>query len=155
MNDGKLIVRAARREDLEDIVRLLAQDAIPDVPVELGPPLPAYYLAAFERIDADPGELLVAAKLDDEIVGTFQMSFIPYLMWRGGQVAQIEAVRVAAHLRGQGIGERMMRWAIEEAHARGCVRIQLDTNKARTDAHRFYERLGFKATHEGMKLFLG
>jgi N-acetylglutamate synthase-like GNAT family acetyltransferase len=71
-----------------------------------------------------------------------------------GQVAHIEFVRVSAALRGQRIGERMMRWAIEHARSRGCVRVQLDTNHARADAHRFYERLGFKATHAGMKLFL-
>jgi GNAT superfamily N-acetyltransferase len=148
-------MRSARQEDLEVILSLLAQDAILEVPIELGPPVPDYYQEAFKRIDADPGELLAVAELDGAVVGTFQMSFIPYLMWRGGQVAQIEFVRVAAHLRGQRIGEHMMRWAIDQARSRGCIRVQLDTNKTRADAHRFYERLGFKATHEGMKLFLG
>jgi GNAT superfamily N-acetyltransferase len=148
-------MRPARQSDLEPILHLLAQDAILEVPVELGPPVPDYYLDAFKRIDADPGELLAVAELDGAVVGTFQMSFIPYLMWRGGHVAQIEFVRVAAHLRGRRIGEQMMHWAIDRARSQGCVRIQLGTNKARVDAHRFYERLGFKATHEGMKLFLG
>ncbi|GAB2692623.1 GNAT family N-acetyltransferase [Nocardia thraciensis] len=150
-----LLMRTARHDDLPDVLQLMTQDAMLDIPIDVGPPLPSYYLTAFERIDADPGELLVVAQLGDKIVGTFQMSFIPYLMWRGGQIAQIEFVRVAAHLRGRRIGERMMHWAIDEARSRGCARIQLDTNKARADAHRFYERLGFKATHEGMKLFLG
>jgi len=155
MTDSELLIRPARRKDLDTILQLLAQDAILEIPVELGPPVPDYYLEAFERIDADPGEQLVVAELDSAVVGTFQMSFIPYLMWRGGYVAEIEFVRVARHLRGRRIGEQMMRWAIGQARSRGCVRVQLGTNKARADAHRFYERLGFKATHEGMKLFLG
>lgn len=73
-------------------------------------------------------------------------------MHRGGAVAQIEAVRVAAGLRGQGLGAQLLRWAIEEARSRGCWRVQLTTNKLRKDAHRFYKRLGFQDTHEGMKL---
>jgi len=155
MADTPLVVRRARAEDLPSILNLLAQDAIVEIPIETGPPVPAYYLDAFARIDTDPGELLAVADIDQTVVGTFQMSFIPYLMWRGGHVAQIEFVRVTASLRGQRIGERMMRWAIDHARARGCARVQLDTNNSRTDAHRFYERLGFKATHTGMKLFLG
>ncbi|QIS21602.1 GNAT family N-acetyltransferase [Nocardia terpenica] len=149
-----LIIRAARRSDVAAVVSLMAQDAISDVTLEVGPPLPAHYVAAFETIDADPGELLMVAELDGAIVGTFRMSFMPTLLWQGGQIAQIESVRVDADRRGHGIGAHMMRWAIEESQRRGCARVQLTTNKSRTDAHRFYERLGFKATHEGMKLVL-
>lgn len=149
-----LIIRAARRSDVAAVVSLMAQDAISDVALEVGPPLPAHYVAAFETIDADPGELLMVAELDGAIVGTFRISFMPTLLWQGGQIAQIESVRVDADRRGHGIGAHMMRWAIEESRRRGCARVQLTTNKSRTDAHRFYERLGFKATHEGMKLTL-
>ncbi|WP_172386313.1 GNAT family N-acetyltransferase [Streptomyces sp. MNP-20] len=109
---------------------------------------------AFERIDTDPRELLAVAEIDTAVVGTFQISFIPYLVWGGGSVAQIEFVRVSSALRGRRIGEHMMRWAITQACSRGCLRVQLDTKNLRTDAHRFYERLGFRPTHTGMKLFL-
>ncbi|MEU2560467.1 GNAT family N-acetyltransferase [Streptomyces longispororuber] len=151
----KVLMRPAQPADLESILRLLAQDAILEVPVETGPPVPQYYVDAFARISADPGQLLAVAEVQGEVVGTFQVSFIPYLLWRGGLVAQIESVRVAEHLRGQRVGEQMMRWAVEQARSRGCARVQLSTHKTRDRAHRFYERLGFRATHEGMKLFLG
>lgn len=150
-----LAIRRARPGDVLAIVHLLAADAIREMDEDLSESLPQAYTDAYERIAADPKQLLVAAESDGEVVGTLQLTFIPYLMYRGGTVAQIEAVRVAAHLRGKGIGEQMVRWAIERAQEHGCVRVQLTTNKARTDAHRFYERLGFVATHEGLKLFLG
>jgi len=88
------------------------------------------------------------------IVGTMQLSFLPYLTYRGGWRMQIEAVRIASGHRGAGIGERLFRWAIERARERGCHLVQLTTDKARPDALRFYERLGFRASHEGMKLHL-
>lgn len=86
------------------------------------------------------------------IVGTFMLSFIRHLMRKGSLVAQLEAVRVDSTARRRGIGEKMVRWAIEESKRRGCSRLQLTTHKSRKDAHRFYGRLRFQATHEGMKL---
>ncbi|MGP4113666.1 GNAT family N-acetyltransferase [Streptomyces sp. 4N509B] len=149
-------MRRARHADLAAVLHLLSQDALPAPEVEIGPgdPVPRVYVEAFERIDADPGQLLAVAELDGAVVGTLQLSFVPYLTRRGTPVAMVEAVRVDRRLRRRGVGEHMMRWALGQARARGCVRVQLTSNKARADAHRFYERLGFRATHEGMKLHL-
>ena len=88
------------------------------------------------------------------MIGTFQLTTIPYLTFQGGKRAQIEAVRVKASARGRGLGREMLRWAIQRAKDKGCHLVQLTTNKQRDEAVRFYEPLGFKATHEGMKLYL-
>jgi GNAT superfamily N-acetyltransferase len=114
----------------------------------------AAYTTAFLAIDADPAHLLVVAESSGEIVGTMQLSFMPGLARRGELRAQIEAVRVAESFRGSGLGAAMMGWAIGEARRRGCGLVQLTSDKSRTDAHRFYQRLGFVASHEGMKLAL-
>ena len=112
-------------------------------------------MRAFEAIDRDPAHVLLVAEVDrSAVVGTLQLSFLPGLTRHGSWRAQIEAARVAADLRAQGLGSLMVRWAVEEAAARGCALVQLTTDKRRDDAHRFYERLGFEATHEGMKLHL-
>ena len=152
LTDGSAVeLRRASSADLAAVVRLIADDEIsssrerPD----LGP-----YAAAFERIDADPAQLLVAVVLEDEVVGTLQLTVIPGLARAGALRAQIEAVRVRADRRGRGIGEAMLRWAVEEARRRGCALVQLTTDKRRTDAHRFCARLGFTASHEGFKLRL-
>lgn len=92
---------------------------------------------------------------DGQIAGLFQLTFIPYLTYRGGWRALVEGVRVAAPLRSSGIGRLLFQWAIHRARERGCHLIQLTSDKARPDAIRFYESLGFVATHEGMKLHLG
>ncbi len=147
--------RRAQLADLEAIVTLLAADAIREKPEDLGPPLPLAYREAFAVIDADPSQELVVAELDGRIIGTLQVTFIPYLMYRGGTVAMIESVRIAKELRGRGLGERLMRHGIEVARARGSARVQLTSNKQRKDAHRFYDRLGFVGSHEGYKLFFG
>jgi GNAT superfamily N-acetyltransferase len=114
----------------------------------------AAYTAAFRSIDADPAHVLVVAERDGQIVGTLQLSFLPGLARRGALRAQIEAVRVAQSERGSGLGAAMMEWAIDEARRRGCALVQLTSDKTRMDAHRFYARLGFVASHEGMKLAL-
>jgi GNAT superfamily N-acetyltransferase len=114
----------------------------------------AAYVAAFRCIEADPAHLLVVAEERGQIVATCQLSFLPGLARRGALRAQIEAVRVTPSRRGSGLGAAMMRWAIGEARRRGCAVVQLTSDKARADAHRFYARLGFVATHEGMKLAL-
>ncbi|HKD89893.1 MAG TPA: GNAT family N-acetyltransferase, partial [Streptosporangiaceae bacterium] len=107
-----------------------------------------------EAIDADPAHTLVVAEQAGEIVGTMQLSFLPGLARRGALRAQIEAVRVAESNQGSGLGSAMIGWAIDEARRRGCALVQLTTDKSRRDAHRFYQRLGFVASHEGMKLAL-
>jgi len=145
-------VRVATQEDLPEILKMLFQDqATPSD--ELGPNAPCY-ADALREMQASGTNVTYVAELDGRIVGTFMLTFIRHLLRQGSLVAQIEAVRVEPPLRGRGLGAEMMRWAIEEARRRGCSRVQLTTNNARKDAHRFYERLGFRATHLGMKLRL-
>jgi GNAT superfamily N-acetyltransferase len=112
------------------------------------------YLRAFAAVDADPAHRLLVADAGGQVVATIQLSFLPGLARRGALRAQIEAVRVAADRRGSGLGEAMLGWAIEQARHRGCALVQLTSDKQRPQAHRFYERLGFVASHEGFKLAL-
>ena len=112
------------------------------------------YEAAFAAVDADPAHLLVVADDGGTVAGTLQLSFVPGLSRRGTLRAQVEGVQVAAAARGRGLGAAMVRWTVEEARRRGAALVQLTTDKRRSDAHRFYERLGFVASHEGMKLEL-
>jgi GNAT superfamily N-acetyltransferase len=148
-------LRPARREDVPALVALLAAD-------QLGAARDGvrdqHDLAAYERaflaMDEDPAHILLAAESAGEVVGTLQLSFLPGLARRGALRAQVEAVRVAESTRGSGLGAAMMSWAIEESRRRGCALVQLTSDKSRADAHRFYERLGFVPSHEGMKLKL-
>ncbi|QRP44552.1 GNAT family N-acetyltransferase [Amycolatopsis sp. FDAARGOS 1241] len=147
-----ITVRRARREDVGTIVELLVDDqlgATRDSADDLEP-----YLRAFEAIDADPQQLLLVATDDDEPVATLQLTFIPGLARRGALRGQIEAVRVRADHRGAGLGGELVRWAIDESRRRGCALVQLTSDTSRTAAHRFYERLGFTASHTGFKLRL-
>ena len=145
-------VRRARRGDVAAIVALIAADQI-GATRDGGDLAP--YERAFAAIDADPAQLLVVVTdVSGAVAGTLQLTFIPGLARRGGLRAQIEAVRVREDLRGGGVGHALFAWAIDEARARGCVLVQLTTDKRRDDAHRFYGRLGFNATHEGFKLLL-
>jgi GNAT superfamily N-acetyltransferase len=112
------------------------------------------YASALESIAQDPNNGLFVAELGGVVVGTFQRTLIQHVAYRGGKVCQIENVMVDPRARGQGVGEAMMRWAIDEARRRGCFRVQLTSNKARTRAHRFYARLGFVPSHEGFKRLL-
>lgn len=105
-------------------------------------------------MDADPAHLLVIVAARDDVVGTLQVSFLPGLSRRGALRAQIEGVRVRADHRGAGLGEALFGWAVAEARRRRCGLVQLTTDRARTDAHRFYERLGFVASHAGYELAL-
>jgi ribosomal protein S18 acetylase RimI-like enzyme len=140
---------------LRGIVTLLADDPLGSAREHLADPLPACYATAFAAIDTDPNHRLLVCEDDGSLLGCLQLSFLPGLSHRGAWRAQIEGVRVAAAARGRKIGEAMMRHAIDLARKRGCRIVQLTTDKTRRDAHRFYERLGFVATHEGMKLGLG
>lgn len=148
------IIRQARRADVPAIVALLADDDLGAGRETVGEDVDAAYWKAFDAIDADPRNTLLVAEADGSVTGTMQLTFIPSLSRRGGERAEIEAVRVARSLRGQGLGRRMILFAVAEARSRGCVLVQLTTDKRRTDAHRFYASLGFSATHEGMKLIL-
>lgn len=153
MSDGKLRFRPAHRQDVQAIVRLLADDPLGAARETItGGELPEAYWQAFDEIDSDPRQLLVVAELDGHVVGTLQLTFIRSLSHRGGERAQIEAVRIQAGSRGRGLGRAMVLWAIEQARARGCRLVQLTTDQRRPDALRFYESLGFRATHTGMKL---
>ena len=148
-------VRRATEADLPAVIHLFS---IPDEGNRKedhpGPPLDPCYAEALSAIAHDPDNALLVAELDGRVAGAFHLTIIQYVAYRGGRVAQIENVVVDPSLRSRGIGEAMMRWAIDEARRRGCFRVQLTSNKARKRAHRFYERLGFTASHEGIKLKL-
>lgn len=145
-----MIFRDAKREDITEIVALLADDM-------LGASREAdhvddAYLAAFDQIAADARNRLIVADIDGQVAGTLQLTLLPGLSRHGMLRAQIEAVRVASQRRGQGIGRAMIQWAIDEARAQGCGVVQLTSDKRRSDAVRFYESIGFTASHEGLKL---
>ena len=149
-----LTFRRAGAADLEDIVALLADDELGRKREDPDPPLNPRYIDAFAAIDADRNQFLAVVEEGGEIVGCLQLSFIPGLsrlgLWRG----QIESVRISSARRGGGLGKRMFEWAIDECRKRRCEIVQLTTDKSRADARRFYEGLGFVASHEGMKLTL-
>lgn len=147
-------LRRATAQDLPAIVRLLADDPLGAKRERYRLPLPASYRAAFAAIDRDPNQELCVACLDESVVGVLQLTFIPYLTYQGGWRALIEGVRIAPGLRSRGLGRIVFEWAIERARARGCHMVQLTSDKSRPDAIRFYQALGFVASHEGMKLFL-
>lgn len=151
---SELVIRRALRGDVEAMVRLLADDVLGVSREDLGPPLPAAYFAAFDAIDRDANQELLVGEQDGRIVATLQITYLPYLSRGGAWRALVESVHVASGLRSAGLGARLMQDAIARARARGCGLVQLTTDKRRPDARRFYERLGFEATHEGMKLFL-
>jgi GNAT superfamily N-acetyltransferase len=146
--------RLATRQDVPVVVRLLADDEMGSQREHYEDPLPETYYAAFEQIDRDANHELIVAELDGVVVGTLHLMLLPSLSFQGGLRAQIESVRVDDAQRARGIGSRMMQWAIERARAHGAHMVQLTTHLSRVDAHRFYERLGFKRTHLGMKLSL-
>ncbi|HEY3313050.1 MAG TPA: GNAT family N-acetyltransferase [Anaerolineales bacterium] len=146
--------RHATSADLPDIVRMLADDDLGRQREHYKLPLPEPYLAAFVEIEQNPYNELVVAELDSRVVGTLQLIFIPSISFQGGLRAQVESVRVELDLRGRGIGSKMMEWAMERARQRGAYVMQLTTHNTRKEAHRFYEQLGFKGTHLGMKISL-
>lgn len=145
--------RRANKEDVNDIVKMIANDKLGKLRENYQMPLPQVYFTAFEKIQNDDNQELIVLEDENEgIIGTLQLSFIQYLTYQGGIRAQIEAVRIREDHRGKGIGEKMFSWAIERAKQRKAHLIQLTTDKKRPEALNFYEKLGFQATHEGMKL---
>ncbi|AYV66325.1 GNAT family N-acetyltransferase [Niallia circulans] len=146
--------RLATLQDLDQIVAMLADDMLGSKRERYEQPLPASYLQAFQAIAEDPNNELVVACFGNEVVGVQQITFSPYITHQGGWRATIEGVRTVSSVRGKGVGTQLINWAIERAKERGCHLIQLTTDKQRPDAMRFYERLGFQATHEGLKMKL-
>ncbi|MEU9149276.1 GNAT family N-acetyltransferase [Streptomyces sp. NPDC048417] len=147
---GDLDIRAAVADDIPAIVGMLADDPLGarrESPDDLAP-----YLGALERLSADPNQQLVVAVREGRVVGTLQLTIIPGLSRRGATRSIIEGVRIHADERGGGLGTRFIEWAIEESRRQGCQLVQLTSDASRTDAHRFYERLGFTASHVGFKL---
>lgn len=144
-------VRHARRDDVPAIVSLLADDVLGAKREQPSDPLPTAYWDAFDAMAKQPGNELLVADLDGEVVGCLQLTTIPGLSRLGMTRAQIEAVRVSSRLRGKRIGEALVSAAMDRARELGCRVVQLTTDKTRVDAHRFYQRLGFEATHVGMK----
>ncbi|EPF00407.1 GNAT family N-acetyltransferase [Rhizobium grahamii] len=144
--------RPARRSDLTDIIRLLSDDDLGATREVVSDPPDTRYIAAFAAIEADANQLLaVAVDERDRVVGCLQLTFIPGLsrtgMWRG----QIESVRVARDARGSGLGSDFIEWAVARCLDRGCGLVQLTSDKSRTESIRFYEKIGFVASHEGLK----
>ena len=145
--------RKAIRKDVEAIVAMIADDELGKSREDFQVPIPKEYLAAFENINEDDNqELIVVENENQEIIGTLQLSFIQYLTYKGGIRAQIEAVRIRKDSRGIGLGAKMFEWAIQKAKERNAHVLQLTSDKKRPEAIRFYEKLGFLATHEGMKM---
>ncbi|WIV21041.1 GNAT family N-acetyltransferase [Paenibacillus polygoni] len=141
-------------EHLPAIVRLLADDKLGASRERYEKPLPKEYFLAFAKIEQQIGNSIIVAMDQDEVVGCLQLTIIPGISRLGATRGQIEGVRIDKDYRGKGVGESLFRYAINEAKTIGCEMIQLTTDKKRKDAHRFYERLGFVASHDGMKLIL-
>ncbi|MEO8932789.1 MAG: GNAT family N-acetyltransferase [Xanthomarina sp.] len=145
--------RKATEKDLSAIVEMMADDMLGKKRENFQNPLPIEYLNAFKNISSDKNqELIVVENEDFEVIGTLQLTFIQYLNYCGGKRAQIESVIIRKDKRGLGIGKSMFQWAINRAKEKNVRMLQLTSDKQRPRAIKFYEDLGFKATHEGMKM---
>nr|WP_108587390.1 GNAT family N-acetyltransferase [Paenisporosarcina sp. OV554] len=151
---SELKFRIATKQDLDSIVEMLADDVLGSKRERYERPLPDSYIKAFQAITADPNNELVVACRGEEIIGVQQITFTPYITHQGGWRATIEGVRTSSSERGKGLGTELIRFGIQRAKERGCHLVQLTTDKKREDALRFYESLGFKASHEGLKMQL-
>ena len=147
MTTDGIVFRLARREDLPAVVKLLSEDELGSQRERYEEPLPEAYYIAFEQIQRDANHELIVAEADGQVIGTLHLMFLPSISFQGGLRAQVESVRVEVSQRGHGLGSEMMKWTIERVKTRGAHVVQLTTHKSREDAHRFYERLGFKGTH--------
>lgn len=148
------VIRVATKDDLPAIVKLLADDELGAVREEPREPLHENYMAAFEAMAAEPNNDLVVMERDGACVGCLQIVIFPGFDRLGARRGWIEGVRVASHLRGQGLGRALLVWTIEHARRKGCAFVQLAINKNRRDGIRFYQSLGFVGKHEGMTLKL-
>ncbi|MGW1671086.1 N-acetyltransferase family protein [Streptomyces sp. NPDC002324] len=147
---GDLDIRPATEDDIPEIVAMLADDPLGarrESPDDLAP-----YVAALKRLNGDPLQHVVVAVREHRVVGTLQLTIIPGLSRRGSTRSIIEGVRVHADERGSGLGTRLIEWAVDSSRRQGCQLVQLTSDLTRADAHRFYERLGFEATHVGFKM---
>src|SRR5690625_4946465 len=146
--------RKATEEDLHSIVRLLADDQLGAQRERFEDPLPTVYYDAFKAIESQDGNQIILAVENQRVIGCLQLTIIPGLARQGMKRAQIEGVRVDRDYRGKRIGEKLFEKAISIAKSEKCGMVQLTTDKQRSDAHRFYEKLGFSASHEGSKLVM-
>jgi ribosomal protein S18 acetylase RimI-like enzyme len=144
----------AHRNVLKENQAGLHDDALGKSREQSTEPLPVQYYRAFQAIASDPHHDIFVSITEARVVGCLQLSFLPGLSHMGAWRAQIESVRVLDSARRQGVGESMIAFAIQEATSRGCSIVQRTTDKRRSGARQFYESLGFRATHEGMKLEL-
>jgi ribosomal protein S18 acetylase RimI-like enzyme len=155
MTSQAVIFRDARRGDVPQIVALLADDVLgasrEAEPGDEGELMSSYW-RAFEQVEASPNDRIIVAEADGQVAGVLQLTLIPGLSRQGMLRAQIESVRIGASQRGQGLGRAMIEWAVGQAREAGCGVVQLTSDKQRSGAIRFYESLGFIATHEGLKL---
>lgn len=151
---AEIAFRRAKQTDIAVIVAMLADDKLGSSREDIREPLAEPYMKAFEAIDADPNQFLAVMTEADRVVGTLQLTFIAGLSRRGALRGQIESVRVIRDRQGTGLGQKMIEWAVDQCRERGCAIVQLTTDRSRLDAHRFYERLGFKQTHLGYKIDL-
>jgi ribosomal protein S18 acetylase RimI-like enzyme len=149
---SSITIRRARRDDVESIVRMLADDSLGRARERLEDPLPSSYFRAFDTLEQNPHIQLMVAEQGGTVVGCLQLCVLPGISSQGASRALIEDVRVAAHCRSRGIGEQLVRWAIAEARAKGCHLVELLTHQTRVDAQRFYLRLGFQLSHAGMTM---
>lgn len=152
--NNQITFRRAVQSDLPAIVYMLADDDLGSQRERPETPLAESYLTAFERIDADQNHELIVAEMNGEVIGTLHLIFLPSISYLGGTRSQVESVRVDSRYRGKGIGAQMMAHAIQRAKEHGAHVMQLTSHETRKDAHRFYEKLGFKKAHVGMKLSL-
>lgn len=153
MNASRIDIRRARRDDVAVIVAMLADDHLGRGRECVTDPLPQSYYAAFDALDRAPHiQMVIAQDAGGVVVGCLQLCILPGLSSQGASRGLIEDVRVAAHCRSLGIGERMVQWAIGEARANGCKLLELFTHQSRLDAQRFYARLGFEPSHVGMTM---
>ncbi|MET4218728.1 ribosomal protein S18 acetylase RimI-like enzyme [Bradyrhizobium sp. LB7.2] len=150
MNAESVSIRPARREDVAAIVAMLADDRLGSARERVEDPLPAVYYEAFARVERDENLQLVVAESEGRVVGCLQLAILPGISSQGGMRGLLEDVRVASDCRSRGIGEQLVQWAVTEAKARGCNLVELLTHQTRTDAQRFYKRLGFTSSHVGM-----
>lgn len=148
-------IRRATEKDISKVIELLADDKLGEKREQNKEPLPDFYMEAFKVINSDKNqELIIVEDKNNEIIGTFQLTFIQYMNYCGGLRAQIESVQVRKDKRGLGIGKLMFQWAIKKSKERKAHLLQLTSDKKRPEAIKFYEDLGFIASHEGMKLHL-
>lgn len=154
MMEPNIVIRRAVAKDVPTIVRLFADDILGSRRETVEDVIPQSYYDAFEAISQDANQQLIVASMQGIIIGTLQLTILANMSFQGAKRAIVEGVHVAQQHRSQGIGQVMMEWAVEEAKKKNCRFVQLTSNKQRKAAHRFYERLGFVASHEGFKMEL-